>query len=235
MQGLASLAVLAALWVVLKLLHKRPLWTAGFPHPQIEWANLGLGTGAGLLAAGVMIGFYVLSGTSRVVFQAPRLGSYLPFALLALPVLLLQAATRELVFRGYLTQAARRFTALPPLYLLLPALLYTIPRLITLAARGESWSGALTILASGLALGWLAYRSRSLWMSTGVHWASSLSLVLLYAIQDPGQTLTSQALLQFSKPPNPILIAASLALNLLLALGLTWVISLRERRQREGL
>ena len=83
----------------------------GFPARKVEWWNLGVGIIAKLVVIIAVILVYASTGISQVTFQMPDFLIYLPFVLFATIVILLQTSTEEFVFRGYLAQAVRRFTA----------------------------------------------------------------------------------------------------------------------------
>ena len=79
-----------------------------------------------------------------------------------------QASAEEMVYRGYLTQFARRYVRNPLLVMLIPALVFAGPHYGNVAGL-DGPLALLPFVISGLSYGWLAYRSGSLWMSAGAH------------------------------------------------------------------
>jgi hypothetical protein len=96
----------------------------------------------------------------------------MPMLLVVAAVFFVQASTEEMVYRGYLTQFAYRFTQRPALFLVLPALVFSLPHLGNVSGLTGPL-GLAPYVVPGLAFGWLAYRSGSLWMGVGAHMANN--------------------------------------------------------------
>ena len=93
----------------------------------------------------------------------------------------------------------RRFTS-QAVFLLIPAILFAVPHLTNLEQFDSSPYVLLPYLVDGLAFGWVAYRTGSLWMSLGIHWSNNLSNVVL--VGPRGDVLDSAAPWQFDIPNN---------------------------------
>ena len=66
------------------------------------------------------------------------LAALLVLAVVGLVGIFVQAGAEELLYRGYFTQFARRFTSSPILFLGIPALLFAAPHISNVAALGGS-------------------------------------------------------------------------------------------------
>ncbi len=136
-----------------------------------------------------------------------------------------QAGAEELFFRGYLTQAVRRFTSQPAVFLLIPAMLFAAPHLTNLTQFDSSPYVLLPYLIDGLAFGWVAYRTGSLWMSLGIHWSNNLSNVVL--VGPRGDVLDSVAPLQFDIPNS---IAELTTISVVTSLAMVAIVEVALRR-----
>ena len=102
--GAVVVAGLALAWGVTRL-HRRPWLSLVATDLRLDWRRLAIGAGVeGVLVAALLYLTHLTSGTPL------RVPSTLPLPGLALVMLLipLQAASEEMLFRGYLTQALGR-------------------------------------------------------------------------------------------------------------------------------
>jgi CAAX protease family protein len=167
-------AALAALGLSVRFLDRRPLRTFGiglFPHWRLQ-----LGTGLMLAAAMLTVlvsGCYVF-GAVDVRWaggQPPATGIPYTFGLL-----LLAAATEELVFRGFplqiLVDGMGQWPAVIMMSLLFGATHLNNPDASLLSAANTAVAGIL--------LSWAYVRSRSLWLPYGIHagWNLGLGVIL---------------------------------------------------------
>jgi uncharacterized protein len=92
------------LWIAIKLFHLRSFRSLLTSAGSFRWRLV-------FLSAGVWIGLTVLSDIIMVLLRPGNVywsfdaGRFIPFLLVALVLVPIQAATEELIFRGYLTQA----------------------------------------------------------------------------------------------------------------------------------
>lgn len=98
---------------------------------------------------------------------------YLPFFVIGLLTLFIQISSNELLLRGYTRQFARRLTTNPVLIIVLPAIVSAAPHLPNLIGMGQPTYGILISLINGCLYGWLAHRSRTLWMPVGFYWGNN--------------------------------------------------------------
>jgi len=160
-------------------LHKRPWWSVAVPRPRVEWWNLGMGFVLELLGLlGVWL-LYTFLGGIKTTFVPHDLLEYIPVVVVSFFFIFIQITAEELVFRGYLMQALRRITANPIFIIGVTGVLFGAPHLPNLGPAGLPWYGLLIYMMDGWLLAWLAYRTRSLWMSIGWHWANNFSSFII--------------------------------------------------------
>jgi membrane protease YdiL (CAAX protease family) len=125
-------------------------------------------------------------------------GTLLVLVVVGFVGIFVQAGAEELLFRGYFTQFARRFTSSRILFLGIPALLFAAPHISNIAALGGGPLAMLPYLVSGLLYGWAAYRSGSLWMSVALHLVNNYTSLVLVGTK--GDALPSAAPLLIEAP-----------------------------------
>lgn len=109
-----------------------------------------------------------------------------------------------MLFRGYITQFARRFTANPYLFIGAPAALFALPHIVNIVALGGTIFVAIPYLIAGLLYSWTAYKTGSLWMSLGLHLSNNFANLVLDGTV--GDILPSAAPFQVQVPSLAITI-----------------------------
>jgi membrane protease YdiL (CAAX protease family) len=103
--------------------HRRPWRSLVTSDLAIDWRRLAIGLGVQLaILAGEFVAVAALTGLALHA----RLPAVLPVVLLALFLIPLQSASEEVLFRGYLTQAAGRLVRSRALIALIVALLFGV-------------------------------------------------------------------------------------------------------------
>ncbi len=185
------------------LLHKRPWWSVALPQLKLDGWKLGIGFLFGFL---INLVVYIAGGLfagSQISFVAPDLSTYLP--------LLIVGCDHDL-HPGY-----RRRTALSRLHHAIHA---PVDRQSSADCRNfrtgvcrhphsamlfkMEWPGygILIYLFDGLVYGWLAWRSRSLWMPIGFHLANNFALVVLINEKASTDILQGSPLIVVDKLPS---------------------------------
>ncbi|MFT3724721.1 MAG: CPBP family intramembrane metalloprotease [Hyphomonadaceae bacterium] len=206
-------------WVVLKLLNKRPLGTLIAWNKQFSLAQLCVG-------AAIAAGYLAISlGISVALGNAPRrsgleigtwLASLAPLAL----VIFTQAASEELVFRGYLPQQLAARFANPLVWGLAPSVAFGLMHAAN-APGSPTYAAYYVAIATimGLVMMAMVWRTGSLAAAMGFHWVNNLG-ALTFAGSDAG----SSSLSLFVWSPDELMRGASGEL-LLIGLLLAFVLS----------
>jgi hypothetical protein len=167
-------AAAAAVPLVTRYLLKRPWWSFGFPEARIDYRAVGIALAVGLVVSLASTLIFGALGLLQIRFQTPDLGQYLLLLAVAGVGLLVQTGTEEFMYRGYLTQFVRRYTANPVAFIGVPALIFAAMHIANIAAFGRHWHVLLPYLVAALLYAWFAYRTGALWMAIGLHWANNL-------------------------------------------------------------
>jgi membrane protease YdiL (CAAX protease family) len=184
--------MLAGLIVAVKLIHRRALLTLVTGEGGIDWRRIAraVGVWAVLGLATAAAEHLLYPERYYLSFSAER---FFPFAAVALLLTPLQAATEELVFRGYVMQGLGLVLRRPAVIALLSAGLFTLPHLLNPEVQQH---GALLLGTSyfviGLLLAIVTLRDGRLELAIGVHAANNLVLVLVANYE--GSVLTSEAI-----------------------------------------
>lgn len=177
--NLSIFVMLAGLAITMKWLHRRPLLSLITPEEGIDWRRMREGAAIWLAIAVVLSLIEVLLFSERfyVSFNAAR---FFPFLLLVLLLTPLQAATEELVFRGYAMQGLGRLTRSPALIAIVSSLIFTAPHLLNPEVLHH---GVLIMAANYFAIGMLlataALRDGRLELAIGLHAVNNVFLALV--------------------------------------------------------
>ena len=150
----------------------------------------------------------------------------LPVALIGFVAIFIQASSEELLFRGYITQFVRRFTANKLLFIGIPALLFALPHIINITELGGTFLVMVPYLILGLLLAWAAYRTGSLWMAAGVHWSNNFMTIVLIGTR--GDVLPSVAPFQVDIPSLSVATMVVAVQSVLILVVLRYLIGRRE-------
>jgi membrane protease YdiL (CAAX protease family) len=172
-----------------RMLHRRPGWSVALPRPVGPIRDLGRGIGIALVS---LLAVDLLSTLWQpVTFVGIDLRRWLPVAAVAAVGFGIQAGFEEAFFRGHLMQFTRRFTKSPAFVVGLPSLGFAAMHWGNLTQFGHNPLQLAPYLLLGTTLGWAAWRSGSLWLPFGMHWANNTYGVLL--LGNHGDVLPSGA------------------------------------------
>ena len=115
------------------------------------------------------------------------------------------------MFRGYIPQAVYRFTARPWFIYGIPAYLFAQLHIGNVSALGSGWLAYLPYFSVALLFGWLAWRTGSLWLGWGMHYANNVFLVLLIGSHDDVLQPVSGLAFVYNHPSAPQIVATGLA------------------------
>lgn len=184
----AFLAVWPALWLVLPLIHKRPASTLFGPSGKLDWRHFRYGAAVSM-AVGAAAWGPVLWDLDGAVDVFPRLGQWALLASFALPLVFVQTAAEELLFRGYLLQqfAARSMSILG--WSVLPSLLFGLAHPTESGWLGLSWYHFIF----GLVMAAVTSRTANLGAAIGLHFGNNLVNILLVS---PAAEVSGLALIE---------------------------------------
>ena len=175
--------------LIVRRVHRRPGWSVALARPFGPVHDLGRGIGIALVS---LLAVDVVSALwEPVTYVGIDLRHWLPLAAVAVVGFGVQAGFEELFFRGYLMQFTRRLTSAPVVVVGVPALGFAGMHWGNLAQFGDNPLQLAPYLMLGTTLGWAAWRTGSLWLPFGMHWANNTYGVLLLGNQ--GDVLPSGA------------------------------------------
>jgi membrane protease YdiL (CAAX protease family) len=138
-------------------------------------------------------------------------------SLLTIAGVAIQTAAEELYFRGLFAQATRRITKLVPLVIGVQAVFFAQLH----AGNVKAWGGGLTAMipyiAVAVAFGWAAWRSGSLVMPMGMHFANNIALYLLVSTEGDVTKLATPFVAQTPEPARAIAEAIGQAVIVIVA------------------
>jgi len=174
---LATFAVIwPVLWLVLPLVHHRSARTLFGPEGRLNWRHFRLGLA---VSVGVGIAAWAPFMITRpdVVLQAPDPKMWAVLAAIAVPLIFVQCAAEELVFRGYLLQqfAARSLSVLG--WSVLPSVAFAYAHPTEAGLWGLSWFH----FVFGLIMAAVTSRTANLGAATGLHVGHNVINLLLIA------------------------------------------------------
>lgn len=170
-----------------------------------------------IAVSALSLGLFVLLPQDYELLRNPNLarGAWLSLLPLALFAILVQSATEELFFRGFLQQQlAVRFPALP-VWLVVPAVLFGLLHLSPGLAGGNAVYVALWATAFGLAAADLTARTGALGAAIGLHMANNMFAILVVSLAGPGSGLALFHLpLQMDDPRFAVIMVPDFAMIL---------------------
>jgi len=196
--NLSIITMLAGLAIAVKLLHRRTLLSLVTPDPPIDWRRIARGAVVWIVLVAAFTAFehVLFPDRYRLSFNAER---FFPFLLPVLVLTPLQAATEELVLRGYLMQALGLLTRRPALIAILSSLAFTALHLW----NPEVERHGVAIMAAnyfvfGMLLSTIALRDGRLELAIGLHAVNNVSLLV---INSEGSVFKTESI--FTSPYDP--------------------------------
>jgi len=177
--NLSIFVMFAGLAVAVKWLHRRSILSLVTPAVRVDWSRIRRGAVVWLAIAVILSLLEFLLFRHRF-YVSLNLARFVPFLLLVLLLTPLQAATEELVFRGYAMQAFAQLTRRPALIATLSSAVFTAPHLL----NPEVQQHGLIIMAAnyfaiGMLLATITLRDGRLELAVGLHAANNVFLALL--------------------------------------------------------
>lgn len=168
------LAVWPALWLTLRVVHKRAGSTLFGPDRGINWRHLRIGLGVSL-GVGALAWLPMLHAYGLGPFESAPVERWLALLVIAIPLVFVQSAAEELFFRGYLLQqiAARTWSILG--WSVLPSLLFALAHPEGAGPWGISWYH----FVFGLVMAAVTSRTANLGGAIGMHLGNNAVNLLL--------------------------------------------------------
>jgi uncharacterized protein len=210
----------AALWLGVVFIHKRPFGSLLTAARSFRWRLMLISGAVWIVLAAVsdMIMILLRPGNVYWSFDPAR---FLPFLLVAVVLVPVQAATEELIFRGYLTQAFSLLGRGRWLAWIGPALLFGLLHGVNPEIEAFGFRTMMVYyIGMGLFLGWITLKSAGLELAIGLHIANNLYASLL--ITFPESAIPSPALFslrEFDPASGVIVFLLMVLLYLLLFFG----------------
>lgn len=164
-----------AIPLLVRYLLKRPAYSVALPSWPPRLAEYGLGIA--VQWAGMLILYLV---AAKVTYRgwAPINAANLSILFLALIGLAIQTGFEELYFRGLIAQATRRVTKCLPIVIGVQAYYFASLHTGNVSAWGNGTLGMIPYLIPALTLGWIGWRTGSLLIPMGLHFANNAFLLL---------------------------------------------------------
>ena len=176
--------LILGVWLVVRLLHKRPFMSLITPLSCISWLRVAQGAAvfAAIYLSVSVVGEWLSptpAGEMEYVFQPEAFWAFLPLALVLIPI---QTTAEELLFRGYLLQGfglvMHRWGAV-----LVSSLLFALPHLLNPEVYGANmWIAFIPYLTTGLLLALVTLRDGTLELAIGIHAINNIIAFLLVTV-----------------------------------------------------
>lgn len=171
-------ALVLGLALAVRFIHRRRVVTLVTPGRPVNWGRMaqGFGLWVVLIALASLIEAALFPGRYAFAFDPAR---WLPFAVMALVLVPIQAASEELLFRGYLLQGVGLLTRNPLLLSLVTGLLFALLHLANPEVTVNFWLVMAYYFVFGLAMVLITLRDNGLELAIGVHVGNNLFGALL--------------------------------------------------------
>ena len=189
------MAVLLATYAATRFINRKPFSATGLALNRITMRQLGIGCLLGWLMMTAIFGVEYLFDYVKVVASEMSLPQMMQTVGLSLVLFAVAAMVEEVLFRGYLFQTLVRGVKFIPAVFIMGVL-------FGLSHLGNPNASAFGILNTVLvaAVFCLAYwRTRSLWLPFGIHFAWNFSQTTLYGYPTSGKHFSDYELTSFTQ------------------------------------
>ncbi len=209
-----------ALWIMLRVVHLRRLATLFGPTLHINWSDLRIGLAVSLTIGAIAWAPTVFSGED-VMRRSLDFWDWAPLLLLGVPLLFVQVATEEMVFRGYMLQqfASKYWTPLG--WSIVPSVLFALLHSADTTVLGISWFH----FVFGMIMAAVTSRTANLGAAIGLHLGHNIMNILI--ISPPSKVVNGLSLISLS-PETDTKLSNYIYIALMFA-GVMLFIFLRDR------
>ncbi len=171
------------IWLMVRLLHNRPLRSVVTAASSINWGRIGIGfvIWTSLLMVGTLLEYLVWPETFTITFEARV---FIPFAILAFILTPIQTTAEELFFRGYLVQAGSLIGRNTIFLSVFSGILFALPHFSNPEVASNTFVMLLTFFVLGAFLAWISLKDGSIELAIGVHAANNLVAGLIVTFPD---------------------------------------------------
>ncbi len=190
---------LVASWLCLRYLSHARFASLGCNFHPHWWQDFTIGILAAFLMVSMVALLQWLMGGSHFTLHLPPVTVAIPGLLLTLAVIFVAAAFEEVLCRGFPLQILAR-QASPVVAVIITSIIFGLGHITN--PENTLFSLANTILA-GLWFCVAYFKTRSLWLATGLHVGWNFSLGAIYGMTVSGLSLLSQYSLMSSSDHGP--------------------------------
>jgi uncharacterized protein len=164
------------LLLLVRFLFGRPGWTVALPAWRPRWRDwfVAVAIGWGIMLLLILVILALLPGFELTYrgWDGVLFGGLTMVAMLCAGFMI-QTAFEELYFRGLMMQATRRLTRWVPVVIGVQAYIFATLHAGNLTGIGNSALNIVPHFVAGLYFGWVAWRTRSLVIPMGLHFANN--------------------------------------------------------------
>jgi uncharacterized protein len=212
---LSFVGLIVSVLLATKFVLGRPSWSVAIPALPPRWRDYALGM---LIWCSGMLLMYLLFVVpyGRITFQGwSGFGTaIIPIIFAIILTVMVQTAAEELFFRGLVMQATRRVTR----WIFVQALWFAQLHAGNVSAWGGGYLAMTPYFATAVTLGYSAWRSGSIIMPMGMHFANNIVLFLLVRTDDDVTLLATPFVAQTPEPWRAISEAIGQALFVIIVL-----------------
>lgn len=170
--------LLLGLFVAVRFVHQRHFRTLIEPTRRVRWGRMaqGFGVWTALAAILAVIEAMLYPGRYQFTFEAAR---FIPFSFFILLLIPLQAATEELLLRGYLMQSLSLFLRQPIVLSAVSGAVFAGLHFANPEVAIDFWLLMLYYFAFGFTLALISLKENGLELAIGAHVGNNLFTALL--------------------------------------------------------
>ena len=174
--------------VCARLLERRSLGSVGFKRHRLWFRDFSLGSALGAASLAIAVGIATIVKATSFNVQTSSLAQLVSGFLIVLFFFLIAGAAEELIFRGFPFQAlVHNLGGVPAL-----AITALIFGLAHLANPGASAFSTINTMLAGVWLGLAYLMTRSLWLTTALHYSWNFAMVFIFGLPVSGFTMLTQ-------------------------------------------
>jgi membrane protease YdiL (CAAX protease family) len=169
--------LLIGLVLVVKFIHRRPIISLITPRQHIDWKRIAIGFLSFwvLILFGCIFEAILYPGRYQFTFNANEYIKYVPLIVIFIPI---QAATEELVFRGYLIQSLNLLTKRPWIPIIVSSALFMLLHFSNPEVAADLVLTFAYYLAVGIFMALISLKDNCLELAIGGHIGINMFVLL---------------------------------------------------------